>query len=77
MTQLVMESVVDENGVLKLLIPIGKDKANRRVRVTIDHISEAESEAERKARIRTLVGSWQGEFEPIGDLPPDPMDALP
>ncbi len=78
MTQVVMESVVDENGVLKLSVPIGKDEAHRRVRVTIDHIVEVESaEAERRARIRALVGAWQGDFEPIRDLPLEPLDALP
>ena len=78
MTQLVLESFVDADGMLTLSIPIGKEEANSKVRVTVEHLGSGVTDANaRKARIRALIGAWQGDFEPIRDLPPEPLEALP
>lgn len=78
MTRLVVESRVDEEGVLKLTVPVGKDEANRTMRLTFEPASEdSRSQIERQTRLSALIGSWQGDFEEPEELPDEERDPLP
>lgn len=78
MTRMVVESRVDNEGVLKLAVPIGKGEANRTVRVTIESVeTDRRSQTDREARLSALIGSWQGEFEEPEELPLEERDPLP
>ena len=78
MTRLVVESRVDEEGVLKLTVPVGKDEANRTMRITIEPAGEdSPSQLERQMRLSALIGSWQGDFEEPEELPYEERDSLP
>jgi phosphatidate phosphatase APP1 len=77
MTRLVMESKVDDDGVLHLEVPVGKEAANRTVRVTIESTPVQKSDAEWKEWINRIAGSWEGEFTKPEDLPLEERDPLP
>ena len=78
MTRMVVESKVDENGVLKLFVPIGVSDANQPVRVTIESVPTAEEQPLAwKDRVDKMAGSWVGEFEYPADLPFETRDPLP
>ena len=78
MTRMVVESKVDENGVLKLSVPIGASDANQPVRVTIESVPEStKPKSDWAARVDALAGSWEGDFEYPADLPFETRDPLP
>ncbi len=78
MTRLVVESRVDEEGVLKLTVPVGKDEANRTMRITIEPAGESASTRPAWPDwLEKVAGSWQGDFEEPEDLPYEERDSLP
>lgn len=78
MTLKVVESIVDEHGVLTLSVPIGVGDANQTVRVTIETVSNSEEkQSDWAKRVQALVGSWKGDFERPADLPFEQQDPLP
>lgn len=65
MTPVTVTSRVGPDGVLHVDIPIGAAQANREVKVTIEPLADRPQETpeEYRAWVRSMAGSWQGDFE--------------
>jgi hypothetical protein len=69
MTSIVLESRTGPDGTLHLDVPLGVDQANRSVRVVIEALPKPKTQADWAAWVKSIAGSWQGDFErpPQGD----------
>lgn len=64
------EHVLDEDGVLRLDLPLGPAEAGRKVRVTVTLLPRPMSQEEYQRIVNELAGSWEGPFELPDDPPP-------
>lgn len=64
MNRVVVQSRVGADGVLHLDVPIGKQQADKEVRVTIDPIIKpALSQEEWRQFVLSTAGAWQGDLQ--------------
>lgn len=65
MKRIVVERLVNDEGLLQLSLPLGADEAGRAVRITIEtNVPEAEmTPSQWQAAILATAGGWEGEFE--------------
>lgn len=64
MNQVVINSRVDSDGVLRVTLPLGATDANREVQVVVSPVApKPMTQDEWKAWVLSMAGSWQGEFE--------------
>ena len=68
MSPIVLRSRVGQDGMLRIVVPIGSAEATRPMQVTIESIpTEAKSSMNYIKWLDQIAGQWQGEFE---SLPP-------
>jgi hypothetical protein len=69
MTRIVLKSKVGADGVLQLSVPVGPAEANREVQITIEPSPQTMTQEEWRARVQSMAGTLQGDFErpPQGD----------
>lgn len=64
MNRMVMISRVGLDGFLHLDLPLGVGAANQEVQITVEPVHRnAMTQEEWEAWVRSLAGTWQGEFE--------------
>ena len=64
MNRMVVHSRIGADGVLNLVIPIGKEVADKEVQVTIDPLPKpAMTQEEWRQFVLSTAGAWQGDFE--------------
>jgi hypothetical protein len=72
MTRIVLKSKVGRDGVLHLTVPLGVEEADKEVQVTVEPVAPkpAMTQAEWAAWVKSMAGTWEGDFErpPQGEL---------
>jgi len=64
MNRMVVKSMVGNDGILHLALPVGIEEANREVQVTVEPVPPVPvSQEEWENLIVSTAGRWQGEFE--------------
>ena len=77
MKRMVLHSRVGSDGVLHVTVPIGKEDADREVRVTIDPVPPPMTPEEWQQFILSTAGAWQGDLERPEQGEYDVRDELP
>jgi hypothetical protein len=77
MNRVIVQSRVDGDGVLRVVVPMGAAEADREVQVTVDPLSRPMGEqAEYIAWLDSIAGKWQGEFELMPQVGFETRDVL-
>jgi hypothetical protein len=64
MNPLVVRSRVDGDGMVRVIVPVGKSEAEREVQVTIESLPAAPLPQENYvAWLEGIFGRWEGDFE--------------
>jgi hypothetical protein len=65
MHRIEVERRVPADGVLQLTLPLGPGEANQLVKVTIEPVAQGQEMSceEWSKWVRSMAGSWQGDFE--------------
>ena len=65
MTEIIVNSRVGSDGVLRVTLPLGAADANREVQVVVSPVAPAKpmTKDEWRAWVMSMAGSWHGEFE--------------
>jgi hypothetical protein len=64
MNRMVVRSRVGADGVLRVNVPVGADKAEHVMQITIEPLATADQEQARYvAWLDSIAGTWQGDFE--------------
>lgn len=63
MNRMVVKFKVGSDGILRLNLPLGIEEAEREVQVTVEPTRPAMTQAEWRAWVQSMAGSWQGDFE--------------
>lgn len=64
MERMVVKSMVSDDGILHLALPMGVEQANKEVQITVELVSPASmSQEEWMELILATGGKWQGDFE--------------
>ena len=63
MNSIVVKSKVGSDGILHLELPVGVEKADREVQVTVELLPPTMTQAEWEAFVDSMAGSWEGDFE--------------
>ncbi len=81
MDRIVVTSIVGDDGVLHLTLPLEKADAHREVQVTIEPMPAVTpvkqmTQEEWRKRVLSTAGRWQGELERPEQLPLEERDPL-
>jgi hypothetical protein len=63
MSRIVVHAKAGPDGTLHLDIPLGREQADREVQVVIEPVPKRMTQAAYAAWVRSMAGTWQGDFE--------------